>query len=55
MREALAANSRALGFLASVIKSGEPWTESCQAEYDGARNKARSALARITVEDASDE
>lgn len=23
-----------LGFFASVIKSGEPWTDACQAKYD---------------------
>ena len=28
---------RCLGFFASVIKSGEPWTEACQREYDAAR------------------
>lgn len=26
-----------LAFFASVIKSGEPWTDACQAEYDKAR------------------
>ncbi|EPP4478851.1 hypothetical protein LD849_08165 [Salmonella enterica] len=29
--------SRCLGFFASVIKSGEPWTATCQREYDAAR------------------
>lgn len=29
--------ARCLGFFASVIKSGEPWTEDCQREYDLAR------------------
>ena len=24
------------GFLSSVIRSGEPWTETCQAEFDKA-------------------
>jgi len=24
---------RCLAFFASVIKSGEPWTETCEAEY----------------------
>ncbi|HHG9538314.1 TPA: DUF551 domain-containing protein [Enterobacter hormaechei subsp. xiangfangensis] len=28
--------SRCLGFFASVIKSGEPWTATCQREYDAA-------------------
>lgn len=32
----LAPVSRCLGFFASVIKSGEPWTETCQREYDAA-------------------
>jgi hypothetical protein len=27
---------RCLGFFASVIKSGETWTETCQREYDAA-------------------
>jgi hypothetical protein len=34
---------RVLGFFASVIKSGEPWTATCQAEYDKA-NRALQAL-----------
>ena len=25
-----------IGFFASVIKSGEPWTDQCQREYDAA-------------------
>ncbi len=29
--------SGCLAFFASVIKSGERWTETCQAEYDKAR------------------
>lgn len=32
-----------LGFFASVIKSGEPWTETCEREY-------RAALARYDAE-----
>ena len=31
---------RCLGFFASVIKSGEPWTETCEREY-------RAALAAL--------
>lgn len=27
---------RCLGFFASVIKSGEPWTETCEREYRAA-------------------
>lgn len=27
---------RCLGFFASVIKSGEPWTDTCQKDYDEA-------------------
>ena len=34
---------RVLGFFASVIKSGEPWTETCQVEYQKA-NVALQAL-----------
>jgi hypothetical protein len=30
----LAIAKRTVGFFASVIKSGEPWTETCQREYD---------------------
>lgn len=29
--------SECLGFFASVIKSGESWTETCQREYDKAQ------------------
>ena len=32
---------RCLGFFASVIKSGEPWTNSCQREYDLAMGHTR--------------
>ena len=32
--------AQALAFFASVIKSGEPWTETCQRTYD-------AALARL--------
>ena len=32
----LAEARRCLGFFASVIKSGEPWTNTCQREYDKA-------------------
>ena len=28
---------RCLGFFASVSKGGEPWTATCQQEYDAAR------------------
>jgi hypothetical protein len=34
---------RVLGFFASVIKSGEPWSETCQREYDAA-NLALQAI-----------
>ncbi len=34
---------RCLGFFASVIKSGEPWTETCQREYDAARTPVPSS------------
>jgi hypothetical protein len=30
---------RCLGFFASVIKSGEPWTDTCQNEYDAVRSQ----------------
>lgn len=40
-----AAVKRCLGFFASVIKSGEPWTATCQREYDA----AISALAAAPV------
>lgn len=30
-----------LAFFASVIKSGEPWTATCQAEYDKVNAKFR--------------
>jgi hypothetical protein len=32
-----------LAFFASVIKSGEPWTETCQQEYDAALKLAEDA------------
>jgi len=32
-----------LGLFASVIKSGEPWTEICQREYDKALNPTEAA------------
>ena len=35
--------ARTLGFFASAIKSGEPWTETCQKEYEAA-NKALQAV-----------
>ncbi|MFC6790555.1 hypothetical protein ACFQE0_13660 [Methylobacterium komagatae] len=36
-----AAVSECLGFFASVIKSGEPWTETCEEMYA----KAKAAMA----------
>lgn len=33
---------RCLGFFASVIKSGEPWTATCESEYQAALNKQES-------------
>jgi hypothetical protein len=30
-----------IGFFASVIKSGEPWTATCQREYDNALGRAK--------------
>ena len=30
---------KTLGFFASVIKSGEPWTETCEREYQAATTK----------------
>lgn len=33
----IAALKSCLAFFASVIKSGEPWTETCQKQYDEAR------------------
>jgi len=30
---------RCLGFFASVIKSGESWTETCQRNYDACKNE----------------
>ena len=38
--------SRCLGFFASAIKSGEPWTDTCQREYD----TALAALQRLNVQ-----
>ncbi|MGQ1888212.1 hypothetical protein [Serratia marcescens] len=35
-----------LAFFASVIKSGEPWTDTCQRDYDAACNAAE--LARLS-------
>lgn len=41
--------ARCLGFFASVIKSGEPWTETCQRDYDAANEALSSiALARLS-------
>jgi len=45
----------AIGFFASVIKSGEPWTETCQSEYDKAvkveaENKALLKRVRTYIE-----
>jgi len=37
LRERVMRLERCLGFFASVIKSGEPWTDACQREYDAAR------------------
>src|SRR4051794_33592388 len=37
---------RCLGFFASVIKSGEPWTETCQREYDEALSPQGAASLR---------
>lgn len=34
--EATAKAQRCLGFFASVIKSGESWTDTCQREYEAA-------------------
>lgn len=34
--EAISKLRRCLAFFASVIKSGEPWTEACQQEYEAA-------------------
>jgi len=31
------AKGRCLAFFACVIKTGEPWTETCQREYDAAQ------------------
>ena len=36
MSERIARLERCLGFFASVIKSGEPWTETCEREYRAA-------------------
>jgi len=42
-----AAKSRCLGFFASVIKSGEPWTDTCQKEYEAATaSPANAAFIR---------
>jgi hypothetical protein len=41
----LRAVSECLGFFASVIKSGEPWTETCQRKYDEARAMLASTPA----------
>lgn len=38
-RQQIADLKRCLGFFASVIKSGEPWTETCQQEYDKAMGR----------------
>jgi hypothetical protein len=43
LRAELAAARRCLAFFASVIKSGEPWTATCQAEYDAAVASQQSA------------
>lgn len=34
-----------MGFSASVIKSGEPWTDQCQQHYD----EAKAAFARLAA------
>lgn len=46
--EALSEQSRVLGFFASVIKSGEPWTATCAAEYEAARAKTQAAISKAT-------
>ncbi len=52
-----------LGFFASVIKSGEPWTETCQQAYDAARAPStpessksdREIASRLLIELCSDD
>ena len=41
---------RVLGFFASVIKSGEPWTETCQREYEAANSALQAIYAASPVE-----
>lgn len=36
---------RVLGFFASVIKSGEPWSETCQREYEAANAALQAVYA----------
>lgn len=39
---------RTLGLFTSVIKSGEPWTDYCQREYDLANQAAKDLYADLS-------
>ena len=43
---------KCLGFFASVIKSGEPWTDACQREYDAALSAPPAGNAQARVDEA---
>jgi|SRR5580693_1235653 hypothetical protein len=43
-----------LGFFASVIKSGEPWTDVCEKEYRAAMNGSWKCRARPTADPPQD-
>lgn len=43
--------ARTLGFFSSVIKSGEPWTATCQRDYD----RANAAIRALTTNQAERE
>lgn len=45
VREALGAAVCCLAFFASAIKSGENWTETCEAEFERVRQLSRSSAA----------
>lgn len=50
--EALRRAQAALAFASSVIKSGEPWTATCDDMIGGAMEHADAALSRATQTDA---
>ncbi len=48
--EALESHQRILGFLSSVIKSGEPWTRYVEEAYLKACSKIDTAMSKATGE-----